>query len=76
MSQYALPAINATRERLGLDPLNNYVELLERPPRVFYFTIEELEYPRDRWPESFRLVGPTRWEMPALCPASSSMDFE
>jgi MGT family glycosyltransferase len=62
MSQYALPAINTTRTRLGLEPLGNYVEMLQRPPRVFYFTVEELEYPREHWPDSFRLVGPTRWE--------------
>mgnify|MGYP001818329728 CR=1 FL=1 len=68
MSQYALPSINATRTRLGLEPLGNYVELLQRPPRVFYFTVEELEYPREHWPESFRLVGQTQWEMPAEAP--------
>ena len=62
MSQYALPGINTTRTRMGLEPLGNYVELLHRPPRVFYLTIKELEYPREHWPESFRLVGATRWE--------------
>ncbi|MEZ4518709.1 MAG: glycosyltransferase [Chloroflexota bacterium] len=68
MSQYALPSINATRTRLGLEPLVSYLELLQRPPRVFYFTVEELEYPREQWPESFRLVGPTRWEPPTEAP--------
>ena len=68
MGQYALPQINATRTRLGLEPLGSYVELLERPPRVFYFTVPELEYPRDHWPESFQFVGPTRWEADAEVP--------
>jgi UDP:flavonoid glycosyltransferase YjiC (YdhE family) len=68
MSQHALPAINKTRKHLGLEPLQNFVEMLQRPPRVFYFTVEELEYPRERWPESFRLVGPSRWELPAAAP--------
>lgn len=62
MSQYALPAINTTRARLGLDRLANYIELLQRPPRVFYFTVKELEYPRESWPQGFRFVGATRWE--------------
>ncbi len=68
MSQYALPAINTTRTRLGLKPLGNFVEMLLRPPRVFYFTVEALEYPRTHWPESFRLVGPSRWDLPAEAP--------
>jgi UDP:flavonoid glycosyltransferase YjiC (YdhE family) len=68
MSQIAIPAINTTRRRLGLEPLRNYIEMLQRPARVFYFTVEELEYPREHWPESFRLVGPTRWELPTEIP--------
>lgn len=68
MSQYALPSINTTRTRLGLEPLGNYIELLQRPPRVFYFTVEELEYPREHWPDSFQLVGPTQWEQPTEVP--------
>ncbi len=68
MSQYALPSINMTRTRLGLEPLGNYFELLQRPPRVFYFTVEELEYPREHWPDSFQFVGPTQREQPAEVP--------
>jgi MGT family glycosyltransferase len=68
MGQYALPSINAARTRLGLEPLGNYVDLLERPPRVFYFTVEEFEYPREHWPDNFRLVGPTQWGPPTEAP--------
>jgi MGT family glycosyltransferase len=61
LTKLALPGINAPRARLDLAPLTNMESFLTRPPRVIYFTSEELEYPRDRWPESFRFVGPAMW---------------
>ncbi len=65
MDRAAMPAVNEMRTRLGLDVLAGMTDLLLRPPRVFYFTTEALEYPRPRWPESFRMVGPARWVPPA-----------
>ena len=68
MDQVALPGINSPRRRLGLKPLKSMIELLLQPPRVFYLTADALEYPRERWPENFRLVGPSTWELPAQAP--------
>lgn len=68
MEGVALPAINSSRRRLGLDPIESITEFLLRPPRVFYFTAGAFEYPRDRWPENFRLVGPGTWAPPAEAP--------
>ncbi len=65
MDRVAMPAVNEMRARLGLEVLGSITDLLLRPPRVFYFTTEALEYPRAHWPESFRLVGPARWVPPA-----------
>ncbi|MGI9528340.1 MAG: hypothetical protein ACR2NG_01390 [Acidimicrobiia bacterium] len=31
------------------------------PPRVIYFTVPALEYPRASWPENYRFVGPGTW---------------
>jgi UDP:flavonoid glycosyltransferase YjiC (YdhE family) len=61
MSKLALPGYNAPRVRLGLEPFTSMEEALTRPPRVIYFTAEELEYPRANWPENFRFVGPGGW---------------
>ncbi|MBT8165504.1 MAG: glycosyltransferase [Acidimicrobiia bacterium] len=61
MSALALPGVNEPRIRLGLAPLTSMDNFLTRPPRVIYFTVEALEYPRANWPESFRLVGPGTW---------------
>ncbi len=68
MEEVALPAINSSRTRLGLDPIEDMTAFLLRPPRVFYFTAGALEYPRDRWPANFRLVGPGTWAPPAEAP--------
>ena len=68
MDGLALPAINAARERLGLDPIGHTFELYLRAPRVLYFTAEPFEYPRTQWPENFRLVGPGTWAPQAEVP--------
>ena len=68
MDREAVPAMNGIRARLGLKSVSGIVDQLQRPPRVFYFTAEPLEYPRPVWPESFRLVGPPRWESPEVSP--------
>lgn len=65
MDRVAMPAVNEMRRRLGLDPLGSVIDLLMRPPKVFYFTTEALEYPRAQWPPNFRMVGPARWVPPA-----------
>ncbi|TVQ29115.1 MAG: glycosyltransferase [Spirochaetaceae bacterium] len=61
MDRVAMPAVNDMRQRVGLGTLAGVTELLSRPPRVFYFTTEALEYPRAHWPEGFRMVGPATW---------------
>lgn len=65
MNRVAMPAVNEMRARLGLGALAGITDLLHRPPLVFYFTTREIEYPRPRWPENFRMVGPARWVPPA-----------
>lgn len=65
MDRAAMPAINEIRARLGLAALGGMADLLLRPPRVFYYTTEALEYPRSDWPESFQMVGPATWVPPA-----------
>lgn len=61
MNKLALPAINTIRGRLDLDPLGSLVDLVARPHRVLYFTTETLDYPREKWPDNFRFVGPGLW---------------
>jgi MGT family glycosyltransferase len=61
MAALALPRINAPRIRLGLPILESMDSFLTRPRLVIYFTAEALEYPREDWPECFRLVGPATW---------------
>lgn len=61
MSALALPKINAQRIRVGLTPLDSMDDFLTQPPLVLYFTTAELDYPRSKWPENFRLVGPATW---------------
>jgi MGT family glycosyltransferase len=61
VAKTALPGINASRRRLELAPLDTMHQLLLRPPRVIYFTVRALEYPRLQWPQSYRFVGPGLW---------------
>lgn len=68
MSRLALPGINTARARVGLTPLGGITAFLERPPRVLYFTVPELDYPRQAWPPGFRFVGPGTWGSPAEPP--------
>lgn len=70
MAKTALPSINAVRTEVGLKPLADMGGLFAAPQRIIYFTTEALEYPRDRWPENFRFVGPGTW-----APASASPDW-
>lgn len=69
MNQWGLPAVNASRERVGLTPVGAVGEPILHAQRMLYFTSEALEYPRDQWPESFRFVGPGTWSPPAEEPA-------
>jgi MGT family glycosyltransferase len=64
-----LPAINAVRAGAGLAPLSDAVDALLRAPLTLYLTAEPFDYPRDDWPASYRLVGPTAWDPPAEPPA-------
>jgi len=64
----ALPPLNAVRSKLGVQPLEHPIELLERAPLVIYMTAEPFEYPRADWPENVVMVGPCAWEPPAEPP--------
>lgn len=61
MAKVALPGINAQRTRLGLNTYETMADFQLAPPRVIYFTVQELEHPRSSWPESYRFVGPGTW---------------
>ena len=63
-----LPALNAMRAELGLEPLGRFDEQHLKPDRFVLFTAEPYEYPRSDWPDSVRLVGPVTWEPTAEVP--------
>jgi len=58
LAKLMLPAVNPLRAELGLQPVTTLKTALTRAPLVLYFTVPELEYPRERWPASYRFVGP------------------
>jgi UDP:flavonoid glycosyltransferase YjiC (YdhE family) len=53
---------------VGLSALSHPDEILLRPPLVLYLTAEPFEYPRPQWPKTFRLIGPSAWDPPAVSP--------
>jgi MGT family glycosyltransferase len=61
LNKIALPELNKIRVRLALDPFVSLEEMVTRPPRLIYFTTKALEYPREKWPDNFRFVGPGSW---------------
>jgi MGT family glycosyltransferase len=64
-----LPGVNATRSRMGLDPLAGADAMFRRPPALLYLTAEPFEYPRRDWPENIVMVGPCSWDPPSERPA-------
>ncbi len=69
LNKIALPELNKTRFRLGLETFTSIEEMILRPPRLIYFTTKALEYPRENWPDNFRFVGPGLWAPDAESPA-------
>ncbi len=61
MTRAGIPQLNEVRRKLGLTPMRSIEELLRRPPLMLYLTAQELEYPRDSWPENVHFVGPGLW---------------
>lgn len=68
MNKLALPAINPIRSRLKLDPFDSLVDMAARPHRMLYYTVKDLDYPREKWPDNFRFVGPGLWSPEAETP--------
>ena len=58
LASLMLPPVNEIRSSLGLAPIERLSEALTRAPLTLYFTVPEMEYPRDEWPPSYRFVGP------------------
>jgi MGT family glycosyltransferase len=61
--------VNPMRSRLGLPGHQGIGDLFLSAPLVIYYTAEPFEYPRPRWPDNVRLVGPGIWDPPADRPA-------
>ena len=58
LTSLMLPSVNVVRSSLGLPPVQSLSDILTLAPLVLYFTVPELDYPRDEWPPSYRFVGP------------------
>ncbi len=58
LASLMLPPVNDVRSSLGLQPVETFGEALTRAPLALYFTVPEMDYPRDEWPPSYRFVGP------------------
>ncbi len=69
LEKLTLKAVNPLREAEGLDALNGLVDFYTRPTKTLYFTTDDLDYPRARWPDSFVMCGPATWEPEADAPA-------
>ncbi len=69
MSKATLPALNATRASIGLQPFKTSDEMFNAAPLLLYMTAEPFEYPRSDWPAAVRMVGPCCWEPPSEPPA-------
>jgi MGT family glycosyltransferase len=68
MGRAMLPALAAVRADLGLPAYRSIDDVFTGPPLLLYLTAEPFEYPRARWPQNVRLVGPCGWEPPAEPP--------
>ncbi len=58
LAKLMLPVMNGMRANEGLAAVEDLEDAFTRAPLTLYFTIPELEYPRRRWPASYRFVGP------------------
>lgn len=62
------PALNAVRNKVGAPPATDLREMFSTAPLTLYLTAEPLEYRRNDWPASYRLVGPLSFDPPAEAP--------
>jgi MGT family glycosyltransferase len=69
LARACFPALNATREAVGVRPFATTDEMFGVAPLLLYMTAEPFEYQRSDWPPSVRMVGPCCWEPPADPPA-------
>jgi MGT family glycosyltransferase len=69
LKRACFPALNATRESVGVPPFATTDEMFGVAPLLLYMTAEPFEYPRSDWPASIRMVGPCCWDPPADPPA-------
>ena len=58
LTSLMLPPVSELRTSVGLVPIESLTGALTRAPLTLYFTVSEMEYPRDEWPPSYRFVGP------------------
>lgn len=74
MWQRGLPALNAARRALGLAPLDDVWEQLDRAARILVLTSPEFDLPA-RLPQNVRYVGPVlddpAWAEPVEVPAGA-----
>jgi MGT family glycosyltransferase len=71
MFNQGLPAVNAARQALGLEPLADITELVDTAERYWLATSPAFDFPAERLPENLRYVGP-ELDDPALTPAWAS----
>lgn len=64
-----LEDLSALRAKHGLAPVRRYGDLFLRAERVLYRTAEPFDYPRRRWPDPIRAIGPGLWAPPGHPPA-------
>jgi MGT family glycosyltransferase len=69
LKRACFPALNATRESVGVRPFATTDEMFGVAPLLLYMTAEPFEYPRSDWPPSVRMIGPCCWEPSADPPA-------
>lgn len=60
--------LDALRAGLGVPALRAHSDLFLRPDLLLYRTAEPFEYPRARWPENLRALGPGLWAPPGDVP--------
>jgi MGT family glycosyltransferase len=64
----AVIALDALRQRLGVSPVATYADLYGRADVTLYRTAEPFDYPRLHWPDGTAAIGPGLWAPPATVP--------
>ncbi|MGE5335100.1 MAG: glycosyltransferase [Nitrososphaerota archaeon] len=80
LSGRGLPALNAARTQLGLDPLGHPWEQFDRASRVLVLTSAAFDFPATRLPPNVRYVGPQldepAWAEPWQSPWPADQDHQ